>query len=114
MENNLKPIKTNILIGEYQPNNSLIAYKAENAIKRAVKADIKRVENYMAVYHNIPRIETETIQETGEKEEYTLLERINNKLLGSNVTTTLNTYEIYQQSGIVKAVEYLLKTDKIK
>jgi hypothetical protein len=114
MENNLKPIRTDNLIGEYQPNNSLIAYKAENAIIRAAKADLKQIENHMAVYHNILRVETETIQETGEKIEYTLLDRINNKLVGSNITTTLNTYEIYQEAGIVKAIEYLLKTDKIK
>jgi predicted nucleotide-binding protein (sugar kinase/HSP70/actin superfamily) len=103
----LQPIRTNIIYGEQNRSDSLKAYKAESELKKAIKTNKNSLEVYLKEKYEIPIVFKIKNYENDEKEEYSLLDIINSKLTNSNIATCLNTYEIYKEYGIERAIETL-------
>lgn len=107
MIDDLKPIKTSILYGEENKIDSLKAYKAENQLKRAVNNNAQKIEDFFGFKYQLPLTFKLKKLESNEKEEFSLIEIINDKLTSSSSSVCLNTYEIYREKGIVAAIENL-------
>ncbi len=103
--NELKSIKTHTLYGDGDRSDSLKAYKAEGALKRAVRQNKQRLEDYFYKNHDVLPVYKIKSLGSEEKESYTLIDMINSKLTNSSISTTLNIYEIYKEYGIELAIE---------
>ncbi len=103
----LKSIKPNITYGDENKTNSLKAYKAEREISKALVSNKETIEKFFYDNHNIfPDFLIKKL-ESLEKESYSLIELINDRLVSSNITVTLDTYDIYKNNGIEQAASYL-------
>lgn len=107
MIDNLKSIKISVIYGDENRNNSLKAYKAERELVKAINSNRENIEKFFNKKYNISTTFKHKKLESTEKEEYSLIELINNKLINSNVSITLNTYDIYKENGIEEAVDQL-------
>ena len=107
MVEDIKPIKTSILYGEEKRIDSLKAYKAENQLKRAVNNNTQKIEDFFGFKYQLPTTFKLKKLESNDREEFSLIEIINDKLTSSSSSVCLDTYEIYREKGIVAAIENL-------
>lgn len=107
MEKELSSIKVNVLYGEENRSNSLKAYKAEKELKRAVIQNKDRLEQFLSLQYKLPPVFMVKKLESDERDEYSLVDVINNKLTSSTASVCLDVYKIYQEHNIETAIERL-------
>jgi len=107
MVEDIKPIKTSILYGEEKRIDSLKAYKAENQLKRAVNNNTQKIEDFFGFKYHLPTSFKVKRLESDERDEFSLIEIINDKLTSSSSSVCLDTYEIYRERGLLAALEKL-------
>ena len=107
MVDDFKSIKPSVIYGEENKIDSLKAYKAENQLKRAVNNNVQKIEDFLGFKYQLPTNFKVKKLESDEREEFSLIEIINDKLTSSSSSVCLETYEVYRERGIVAAVESL-------
>lgn len=114
----LEPISLQIHFGEVDKSkkDSLIAYKYEKELKRAVARKEQSVKYHLFNNYKIPFGFDVKVSEPGEKpiiEYFSIIELINDKLTSINTKLCISTYEIYQKEGIEKAIANLHKISNL-
>lgn len=103
----IQSIKLNIIYGEEDKSDSLKAYKAEGELRKAINNNKENIEQYLLGKYEIPA--SFSIKNLGEegKEEYSLIDIINSKLINSSIKVTLDIHNVYKQYNIETAIERL-------
>ena len=108
---NLQPIDLSIHYGEANHKDSLKAYKYENELKRVINKHRAIIGYHLNKEFNLPTNIIVKVSDPGDpipiNETFNLIELINDKLISSDATVCISTYEIYRNKGILQAMSNL-------
>lgn len=116
MNRELEPIQLQIHFGEETKKESLLAYKYENELKRAVAQKEQAIRYHLFNEFEIPFEFDVRVSEPGEKpivEHFSIIELINDKLTSANAKVCISTYEVFKEQGIEKAIANLHKLSSL-